>query len=79
MCLTTNQAERDSATGYRMICEVIGVLLSVGIPSIFITILGSSSSNCENQNTLTNESLTSNITASISPIYKMVTISAYIK
>ena len=46
MILTPNQSERDSATGYRMICEVIGVLLSVGIPSIFISIFGSNSS-CE--------------------------------
>ncbi len=31
MYLTPDQAERDSATGFRMIFELIGVLLAAGI------------------------------------------------
>jgi hypothetical protein len=31
MYLTPDQAERDSATGFRMIFELIGVLMAAGI------------------------------------------------
>lgn len=55
MYLTPCQAERDSATGYRMAFEVFGVLLAAGIQGAMITIFGSSTK-CN----ITNE--TSNLT-----------------
>ena len=61
MSLTPNQAERDSATGYRMICEVVGVLLSVGIPAVFISSVDSSEVDCETSLVnLTNQTLSNN-------------------
>jgi hypothetical protein len=38
MYLTTNQSERDKATGLRMIFEVIGVLLGVVIQGVIISL-----------------------------------------
>lgn len=38
MYLTTNQIERDKATGLRMIFEVIGVLLGVVIQGVIISL-----------------------------------------
>lgn len=69
MVLTPNQMERDSATGYRMICEVIGVLLSVGIPAVFIStssdatceILLSNQTNVTISNNLKNENINSEL------------------
>ncbi|CAF0735168.1 unnamed protein product [Brachionus calyciflorus] len=45
MYLTHNQSERDSATGYRMVFEVFGVLLAAIIQGIIISIYGLST-NC---------------------------------
>ncbi|RMZ95588.1 sodium-dependent lysophosphatidylcholine symporter 1 [Brachionus plicatilis] len=46
MYLTPDQAERDSATGYRMVFEVFGVLLAAVIQGIVISIYGSTV-NCD--------------------------------
>jgi hypothetical protein len=55
-----------------MICEVIGVLLSVGIPSIFITIFGSGAS-CESLS-FANQSYELNISTNSTQSNKMVFI-----
>ena len=50
MYLTTDQADRDSATGFRMICEILGVLLAAGIQGAMLTIYGTKIT-CENSTT----------------------------
>lgn len=50
MYLTPNQAERDSATGIRMLLEILGVLLAAAIQGVMITIIGSITS-CDSTTT----------------------------
>ena len=65
MNLTHDQDERDAVTAWRMIFEIFGVLLSVVIQGIMITVYGSKYS-CEylkqsfNQSTITNQTIFSN-------------------
>ena len=77
MYLTTNPDDRNSATGFRMICEVIGVLLSAGIPGIMITIYGSMNA-CETLNS-TFTDVTPLITTKNLEYSKMVKINLFSK
>lgn len=52
MYLTPDQAERDSATGFRMIFELIGVLMAAGIQGLIISLYGTIP--CEDGSTLNN-------------------------
>ena len=73
MYLTHDQDERDSATTWRMIFEMIGVLLAVVIQGIMITYYGSKYS-CENNfknETLNIQSMNSNITQNIGEYSKL--------
>ncbi len=60
MYLTDDENERDSATTWRMIFEMIGVLLAVLIQGIMITYYGSKYS-CKNE-VSNNQTIFSNLT-----------------
>jgi Na+/melibiose symporter-like transporter len=70
MYLTDDENERDSATTWRMIFEMIGVLLAVLIQGIMITYYGSKYS-CESELSVNNQTIISNLTQNIQEYSKL--------